>query len=163
MGDSHRFDLFAKMISCNFPKKDARIVDVAGGKGYLKEALRQLGYNNVVTMDKNRKAAKKQSSKNYKYGYFNYNIAEHFDCVCAMHPDEATDHAVMYAVQHHVPAFICPCCIKPDAVLFNGVYKFNNWVEHLKKLAKGMEVQELYLRMGGRNLVLKLMPIMQYR
>ena len=159
MGDSHRFDLFAKMISSNFPKRDARIVDVAGGKGFLKEALRQLGYNNVVTMDKNRKAAKKQIGKNYKYGYFDYTTPEQFDCVCAMHPDEATDHAVMYAVHHRVPAFVCPCCIKPDAVQFNGIYKFNNWVDHLKKLGKSMEVQELYLGMSGRNLVLKFKPI----
>ena len=159
MGDSHRFDLFAKMVSNNFPNRNARIIDVAGGKGFLKEALRQLGYINVITMDKNRRAAKKQTGKNYKYGYFNYNTSEHFDCVCAMHPDEATDHAILYAVNHRVPAFVCPCCIKPDAVLFQGNYKFHNWVEHLKKLARGMDVQELYLRMSGRNLVLKLRPI----
>jgi hypothetical protein len=158
MGDSHRFDLFAKMVSNNFPNRQARIVDVAGGKGFLKQALIQLGYKNVITMDKNRKAAKKQS-KDYKYGYFSHTTHERFDCVCAMHPDEATDHAILYAVTHKVPAFVCPCCIKPDAVLFNQNHKFNNWVDHLKKLAKGMDVQELYLRMSGRNLVLKLMPI----
>ena len=49
MGDSHRFDLFAKLISTNFPNRDKRIVDVAGGKGYLRAALFQLGYKNVWT------------------------------------------------------------------------------------------------------------------
>jgi len=158
MGDSHRFDLFARMVATNFPKKDARIVDVAGGKGYLKEALRDLGYTNVLTMDKNRKAAKKQKHLAYKYGYFNCNTQEHFDCVVAMHPDEATDHAVLYATKHRVPAFVCPCCIKPDAAAFFERYNFPNWVNHLKRLARGMDVQELYLKMAGKNLVLKLTP-----
>ena len=158
MGDSHRFELFAKMVATNFPKKDARIVDVAGGKGYLKEALRDLGYTNVLTMDKNRKAAKKQKHLAYKYGYFNCNTQEHFDCVVAMHPDEATNHSICYAVKHNITAFVCPCCIKPSAVLFQKNYKFHFWVEHLKNLAKGMEVQELYLKMSGRNLVLKFTP-----
>ena len=158
MGDSHRFDLFAKLIATNFPNRDARIVDVAGGKGYLRAALFQLGYKHVVTYDKNRKAASRQHRTGYKYGYFSYTTQEQFDCVAAMHPDEGTDHAVLYAVTHNIPAFVCPCCIKPDAVLFQGNYKFNNWVDHLKKLAKGMEVQELLLKMQGRNLVLKITP-----
>ena len=158
MGDSQRFDLFAKLVARNFPNKSARIVDVAGGKGYLKEALRELGYCNVLTMDKNRRAAKKQTHLAYKYGYFNYKIQEAFDLVVAMHPDEATDHAILYAVGHRIPAFVCPCCVKPDATVFFGQHDFKRWVIHLKGLARGMEVQELYLKMSGKNLVLKLTP-----
>jgi hypothetical protein len=158
MGDSHRFTLFAKMIRNNFPNLNARIADVAGGKGYLKEALHELGYTNIITIDKNKRAAKKQKHINYKYGYFSYNMSEHFDCVCALHPDEATDHAILYAVNHRIPAFVCPCCIKPDASTFFGQHDFSNWINHLKKLAKGMDIQELYLKMGGKNLVLKLRP-----
>ena len=158
MGDSRRFQLFADLVSRNLPDRSLRIADVAGGKGYLKAALHQLGYKNVVTWDKNRKAAKKQNHSGYKYGYFDYRTQEVYDCVVAMHPDEATDHAILYASIHHIPAFVCPCCIKPDAVLFNEKYNFHLWVNHLKRLAKGMDIQELYLKMQGRNLVLVLKP-----
>jgi len=158
MGDSRRFDLFAKLVSSNFSNRNARIVDVAGGKGYLKAALFQLGYKNVITYDKNKKAAKCQLRSGYKYGYFHYTTQEEFDCVLAMHPDEASDHSIIYASNHHVPCFICPCCIKPDAVFFQGHYDFTNWINHLKKLGKGMDCQELHLKMTGRNLVLKFTP-----
>lgn len=51
MGDRRRFDLFAKMIMREFPAA-RRIADVAGGRGWIQVALRELGHPAaVVTMD----------------------------------------------------------------------------------------------------------------
>lgn len=72
MGDSSRFRRFANLIHATFPNLSLRIADVAGGKGHLQAALRQLGYANVVSFDKRRGYAKRHRQKFYRY--------QHFDC-----------------------------------------------------------------------------------
>jgi len=71
MGDSRRFDLFAKLATKYFPKS-YRIADVAGGAGYLRLALREMGYNNVETWDKRFRHIKGRQ----RYQYFNWQIKE---------------------------------------------------------------------------------------
>ncbi len=44
MGDKRRFAEFALLVNQQFPDKEARIVDVACGKGMLNGRLRMLGY-----------------------------------------------------------------------------------------------------------------------
>lgn len=157
MGDSRRFDLFAKLINKHIPKT-AKIVDVAGGKGYLQAALRQLGYTDITSWDKRHKYA--ANRKGYRYGYFNWQAKEKYDAVVAMHPDEGTDHAILYAGKNRVPAIVCPCCIKPDATVFNGDHNFKTWCKHLEKLASknGLEVIWTRLKMQGRSDVLIIRP-----
>lgn len=157
MGDSRRFDLFSKVIERHLNKED-HIVDIACGKGYLQAALRQLGFKRITSWDKRKRTAKNRMG--YRYGYFDYRHKEKYDAVVAMHPDEGTDHAVLYAGNHQVPAIICPCCIKPHAVAYWGDYNFHSWVSHLKALAVdlGLTIQELMLPMSGKNLVLILRP-----
>lgn len=158
MGDSRRFHLFAQVIERHIPK-DANIVDVAGGKGSLQAALRQLGYTHVTSWDKRPKTAK--SRKGYRYGYFHYERApREYTAVVAMHPDEGTDHAIMYAVKRRVPAVICPCCVRPSAVVYSEDHNYNSWLKHLIGLAQkgGMEVITTALKMAGRRDVLILKP-----
>jgi hypothetical protein len=158
MGDERRFDLFAKLIAKHIPTS-YQIADVASGKGNLQAALRQLGYKKVISWDKQRRNASPRS--NYHYDYFNYNNAPRdYDAVVAMHPDEATDHAIMYAAKHKVPAIVCPCCVKPSAVVYWGDNNEHRWIAHLKQLAEknGLEVTETMLKMSGRNRVLICKP-----
>lgn len=153
MGDSRRFDLFAKLTDKHIYRETA-IVDVASGKGYLQAALRQRGFSNITSWDKRKKNGKNR--KGHRYGWFNWKCKEEYGAVLAMHPDEATDHAILYAGKHKVPALVCPCCVKSDAVVFWGKHTFKEWVKHLKRLAdnNGLSVQEEYLPMVGKNLVL---------
>lgn len=158
MGDSRRFDLMAKLAASHIPLT-THVVDVAAGKGYMQAALRERGFAAVTSWDKRPQQAK--GRKFYRYGYFDFRSAPRdYGAVVAMHPDEGTDHAVMYAVKHRVPALICPCCVKPSAVMFNRRHTFHAWVEHLVSLAEAghMEVQTAMLRMNGKNLVLILKP-----
>jgi hypothetical protein len=158
MGDPRRFDLFAKLIAKHIPTS-ARIADVASGSGALQAALRQKGFRNVVSWDKRKRNAKTRAG--YRYGYFNYeNAPRDYDAVVAMHPDEATDHVILYAVKHRIPAIVCPCCVKPSACAYWGDHNEHPWVEHLRQLArKGrMEVTETMLPMSGRNRVLIMEP-----
>lgn len=131
MGDCRRFDKFADLISQSIPS-DLKIADVAGGQGFLRCALAERGLTNVETWDKR---SKRKEGKQ-RYAYFNWETAPLYDAVVAMHPDEGTDHSILYAAKYGVPAFICPCCAKGSAVTYWGRNKYHDWVKHLLKLAE---------------------------
>ncbi len=155
MGDSRRFHLFAQVAKRNL-KTSLKIVDVAGGQGHLRLALKEMGFNNVETWDKrHNKIPGKQ-----RYQYFTHNVKENYEAVVAMHPDEATDHAIIYAGKHKIPAIVCPCCVKPDAEPFWDNHNSANWMKHLISLAHkyGLKVQQTFLPMRGKNEVLILKP-----
>lgn len=152
MGDSKRFRKFAELISYHFPNREQRIADVASGNGSLQQELRQRSFINIISWDKRRRNAKGRPG--YRYKLFNWRCDEKYDLVIGMHPDEATDHIIMYAVRNNIPFVVCPCCIKPSAYIYNDKSNFELWVEHLKRLARGFIITEHYLRIDGKNLVL---------
>lgn len=154
VGDPRRFDLFARMIQTNFPQyKEFPIADVAGGKGYLRGALLGQGFSNITTIDKRHRLAKGRPGT--KWGHFTIDTEEHYSLVAAMHPDEATDHAILYAAKHFVPFIICPCCIRPSARTFWENYAEAGWHKHLINLAqKTHEIVLAQLKMTGKNKVL---------
>jgi len=133
-----------------------RIADVAGGKGHLQAALRSHGYADIVTFDKRPKMAKRHRQKFYRYEWFSF--AKHrkeFGLVVAMHPDEGTDHSILYAVNNRVPFLVCPCCITPSATAFWDRKNFATWVAHLERLALAThELRRETLAIAGRSLVL---------
>lgn len=162
MGDNRRFELFAKIISKHIPKSKS-LADIAGGKGYLQFALREMGYKEIETWDKrgrNKKTNIKKGAIKQRYQYFNYQTAPDYDAVVAMHPDEGTDHSILYAAKKRIPAVICPCCIKPSAKAFWERHSYHLWVKHLIKLGEynNMEVIRTTLPMNGRNDVLIFIP-----
>lgn len=153
MGDPRRFDAFAKLVVRHVPLA-ASVADVAGGRGYLQAALRQLGYRSVVSWDKRKRYASGRAG--YRYGWFDYEKAPRYDAVVAMHPDEATDQVVLYATKHRIPALVCPCCVKPQAVPYWGDHNYRDWCSHLTKLATnaGAHVQWTELPIVGRSAVM---------
>lgn len=83
-----------------------------------------------------------------------------------MHPDEASDHIVLYAADRRVPFVLCPCCVKPSATPLSFEYESNSksqgkWFAHLSQLAQArrMAVEWIYLPMRGANLVLVGTPL----
>ncbi len=157
MGDVRRFDLFARFIASNF-YKGANIADVAGGKGYLRAALHEYGFQTVTSWDRRHGNAKGRPGT--RYGYFTQDTADAYDLVVGMHPDGATDHIIRYAIKHRVPFVVCPCCIIPSAVTYWGKHSIHPWIAHLKNMATkaGFEVSESQLKMTGRNAVLVGLP-----
>lgn len=158
MGDNRRFNLFAELISKQLPPNLYKnIADVAGGKGYLQFALKQKGYKNIITFDKRKKEKRVNvNNLNYSYRFFSSNIKEDFDLLVGMHPDESTDLIIVEAIKRSIPFIICPCCVKPYAVIFNKQHNYTNWIEHLKNIATkaNYDVQEFALKMTGKNIVL---------
>jgi len=156
MGDSRRFDLFTKEI-VQVLKPEMKIADVAGGKGYLRLSLSEHSFKNVETWDKRYKKV----AGNQKFSYFDYETApSDFDAVIGMHPDEGTDHLIMYAAKHRVPAIICPCCVKPSARAFWGRRKYNDWTKHLIALGESekLKVAHKKMKFNGRNDLFVFLP-----
>lgn len=158
MGDSRRFELFGALCGRNLHPQ-MRIADVAAGKGYLQANLHERGFVHVESWDRRPRMAK--GRRTYRYGYFNYRTAPKYDAVVALHPDEGTDHAILYAGIQRVPAIICPCCATPSAVAYWGARGgYVEWMRHLIRLAEScaLHVTHTELRMTGRNQVLILRP-----
>lgn len=157
MGDKRRFARFAELIAQEVPDRQSRLADVACGKGYLQMALRQLGYTNVVSFDKRKGLAKPHRQAFYRHEWFSFNKhRKEFAAVVALHPDQGTDHSILYAVNNTVPFLVCPCCLLPSASAFHPPrHSFAAWVQHLTGLASPThQVREHYLNLQGRNLVL---------
>jgi len=148
MGDKFRFSTFALMVHQAFPRQE-KIIDVAGGKGYLQYSLRQLGYN-VVTYDPKGKPFKRNLS--FVKKLFTTTTKVEADLLVGMHPDGATDCIVVQAIKRNVPFAIVPCCIIPVATSFKG--SFNGWLNHLTQLARPYKVERHYLNIKGKNTVL---------
>lgn len=158
MGDGRRFHLFGALIARNLDAR-MRIADVAAGKGYLRANLHERGFHDVTSWDRRPRQAKDRSG--YRYGWFDFRTAPDYDAVVAMHPDEGTDHTILYAGARRVPAIICPCCAKGSAVPYWGARNGHAaWMRHLTELAQAqyMDVTHTALPMTGRNEVLILRP-----
>lgn len=165
MGDEHRFNLFADLIARNTSGRDWRVVDVAGGKGHLRHELHRYKFKQVETVDGRvgehlwKTAIPVARGHKQSVRFFDYRKEKGHNLVVAMHPDEGTDHAVMYAKQHNCQAFICPCCVRPSAVDrgHNGRSKFE-WRRHLQELVSEMRTEWVTLPIQGDADVLMIWP-----
>jgi hypothetical protein len=167
MGDPRRFTAFATLIASQF-HGNYKVVDVAGGEGALRAALYNYGFKRITTYDPReyvgrndpRPARVRRCDPGQKHflRLFDYRKVEGYDLVVAMHPDGGTDHAVLYASKHQVPAVICPCCILPTAAPFQQRHTKEQWKRHLVQLAKGMDHKWLKMDIYGDSDVLILNP-----
>ena len=71
-------------------------------------------------------------------------------------PDGATDVIIQEASKRKLPFMIVPCCIIPKAFAFWDKHDYRNWIKHLKRksIKLGFVIDQYYLKMRGRNLVL---------
>jgi hypothetical protein len=155
MGDARRFRLLADLVHERFAAyRKSKIADVAPGKGQLQAELRRRGFRNIISFDKRKGFAGDREI--YRYGYFNCRSTERFDMVVGMHPDEGTDHIVLYGRWFSVPWVVCPCCVRPSGAEYgSGANDYWRWVAHLRAIGGGPSlVDTITLPMAGRNIVL---------
>ncbi len=117
MGDIKRFEVFADFIERNFPARYfPRVIDVAGGGGYLSLELILRGYEPVLVdprktnvRKKVRKERRKEMAKlERRFELFTPDMAADADLVVGMHPDGATEAICEAASFAHVA--LVPCC-----------------------------------------------------
>lgn len=157
MGDRRRFNEMAELILKQFPRARYKVVlDIAGGKGFLSFYLAKKGYLcKVIDIVKNRnKAFKGSKSHNVEMikGSFTEEMKIKGDLIVGLHPDEATEAIIEWAVKNKKPFIVCPCC------LFTGSgeqFHFDEWIKHLERIAEQTHiVDQQRLKIKGKNLVL---------
>ena len=125
------------------------LFDVAAGAGKLGRQLEARGFGPVHLAE-----SRRGSPLDWRFA------RRDLELVVAMHPDEATDHAVLLAGACGAALAVCPCCVKPDAVPFrhdgNGLREKSRWRRHLEGLARasGLRTEWAALDMSGDALVL---------
>jgi len=149
-GDPRRFHFFAEYIAARIPRS-AHIVDVASGRGILQAALRERRFSHVTSWDRRRRSPYNRDG--HRYDWFRHDTQESYDAVVAMHPDEGTDHAILYTGHHQISAIICPCCVRPSARPFWEPAKYHVWCAHLERMAQAVSLQVRWdrLPMNGRT------------
>lgn len=104
-GDSTRFEILAEYIYERFGNSIKYIADVAGGQGVLSRILnKKYNYNSEV-IDPRGFALKGVSNRQSEY---TRQMAEYYDLIVGLHPDEATREVVESAMCK--PIIVVPCC-----------------------------------------------------
>lgn len=160
MGDKRRFDLFASYIEVRVPK-DARIADVAAGKGYLSFALLRKGFKHVTPFEPDPRRGGQVTRLGMHVENFTSEHARDFDVVVGMHPDAATDHILDGCARFGLHGIVVPCCIKPSAwTYWHNRSSHAQWESHLREQSRerGLRVFGDKLKMVGANSVIEVKP-----
>jgi hypothetical protein len=160
MGDSRRFDLFARFVANQVRpsiRGDLRVADVAAGKGYLSWALREHGFIKVVPFEPHPRRGGQVRRLGIRAQEFTPTMAQDFDLIVGMHPDEATDCMLSGAALHRKMVIVCPCCVRPNAWSYSGARNSHvDWRRHLinRSRQSGLELNQGALKMTGANALL---------
>jgi len=104
-GDSRRFEILAGYIYERFGNSIKYIADVAGGQGLLSRILnKKFNYSSEV-IDPRGFTLKGVPNRDCEY---TPQMAEYYDLILGLHPDEATRAVVESAV--YKPVIVVPCC-----------------------------------------------------
>eukprot|EP01064_Diplonema_japonicum_P003236 TRINITY_DN12111_c0_g1_i1.p1 TRINITY_DN12111_c0_g1~~TRINITY_DN12111_c0_g1_i1.p1 ORF type:complete len:334 (+),score=66.75 TRINITY_DN12111_c0_g1_i1:407-1408(+) len=121
-----RFDAVCSFILKKLPVTDLEkgsVLDIAGGKGYLSLCLASAAPSLeciIVDPANNARGAAHRSkvreagvSRMAASGALPEDLLASCSCLVGIHPDEATDDVVLYALRHKKPFFVVPCCVFP--------------------------------------------------
>jgi hypothetical protein len=102
-GDPERFEVLADYVADNF-RGLRHVADVAGGQGMLSRLLNKKGFSSEV-IDPRGWPLKgiKNRAEEYSSG-----MADYYDLVVGLHPDQALEEVVQSAVLR--PVIVIPCC-----------------------------------------------------
>jgi hypothetical protein len=103
-GDPKRFEVLADYIAERYGNAVRYIADVAGGQGMLSRQLAKLNYEPEV-VDPRGWVIRGVSSRPEE---FDPRIADYYDLIVGLHPDEATRAVAEAALVR--PTILIPCC-----------------------------------------------------
>lgn len=103
-GDPRRFAALADFIAERYGSSVRYVADVAGGQGMLAKVLAKRGYDAEV-VDPRGWALKGVAARPE---VFNPALADYYDLIVGLHPDEATRAVAEAALQR--PTILVPCC-----------------------------------------------------
>ena len=103
-GDPKRFEVVTGFIATKYGKSIKYIADIAGGRGMLTRMLNKKSYEAEV-VDPRGWALKGVPTRKEE---FNSDMADYYDLIIGLHPDEATRSVVESAKIR--PTLVIPCC-----------------------------------------------------
>ncbi|MFQ6039375.1 MAG: hypothetical protein ACE5PV_00860 [Candidatus Poribacteria bacterium] len=103
MGDAKRFSVVAEYVEIHFPEVKY-IADVAGGKGYLSRLLSKKNYD-CELIEPREKVVK---GVKHRKEQFRADMADYYDLLIGLHPDDATRELAKAALIR--PVILIPCC-----------------------------------------------------
>ena len=108
-GDEKRFEVIAEYIYNRYGNSIKYIADVAGGQGLLSRILNKQYNYSAEVIDPRGFVLKGIESKQKKY---TPDMAEYYDLIVGLHPDEATRPVAESALYR--PILLVPCCNEWD-------------------------------------------------
>ena len=130
-GDDSRFDEVAKFVYDNFGNTITHIADVAGGQGLLTKVLnKKYNYESEV-IDPRKHQIKGVPGRQILYSN---DMADFYDLIIGLHPDEATIEVVKSACKR--PVLVIPCC--------------NHW-DKTKKLGSKELISDICVYLQGED------------
>lgn len=104
-GDDSRFEEIAGFIYERYGNKIKYIADVAGGQGLLAKILNKKYNYEAEVIDPREYQLKGVANRQ---GEYSRDMADYYDLIIGLHPDEATREVVESA--HKKPVLVIPCC-----------------------------------------------------
>lgn len=104
-GDPKRFEVVADYIASHYKGKIKYIADVAGGQGMLARFLTKKYNFDVEVIDPRKHGLVGTKRRQEEY---TKNMADYYDLIVALHPDEALKEVVASALVR--PVLVIPCC-----------------------------------------------------
>lgn len=155
MGDKRRFNVLADFLAEHIPP-EAKIADVAAGKGHLSLALKERGFSNLVAWEPNPRRFGQIRGVPLRVQPFTMDEAKAFDVIVGMHPDGATEEIVCGTARHEKRMFLVPCCAITSRTVMWTVNNWKGWIDHLLRLChrNGLNPKRKALPMSGRNVLL---------
>jgi hypothetical protein len=151
-GDPARFDVVAEFVADRFP--DAKYVaDVAGGQGMLTRILRKRFGIEAEVIDPRGWTLKGVPARAESYVA---SMADYYDVVIGLHPDEALREVVESADRSAV--LVVPCCNFWTRETKLGRDELMNEIEAFHKARSGTSERVLLDFTGPKNHALVLMP-----
>lgn len=165
MGDPQRFDALASFIEARVSDKNARIADVAAGKGHLSSVLKRRGYKCITAFE----PYPRQKLNGVQLKVCKFTNGNCFDIIIGMHPDQATDVILDEACKSKVAVILAPCCALPNRWRFEVFQRhqqgippsrqdinYHRWLKHLVAESKNRSLllKRATLPISGRNVVL---------
>ena len=166
-----RATAFAAWLVAHFPRNvlAAGVLDVAGGRGHLAIALGGTHGITTTVVDARPRQFEKAGAPSYEYmqAWFgpqfvsdHPGIVQTVGCVVGLHPDQATEPIVDFALSHGKPFAVVPCCVfgrlAPHRRLEDGsaVSSYEDFLLYLQQKDATGGVRTAFLPYHGRNVVL---------
>ena len=167
-----RAEVFCRWLIETFGKEvltaGSGVLDVAGGKGEISQRLAEANISSTVIdprdCRKGRDRGVKHILQNFDSSMWNDASFEPLlrkcSCVVGMHPDQATEPIVDFAIAMNKPFAVIPCCVFPKQSVFRTnqqndqdlVVTYEDFVSYLQ--SKHPDLRRHCLEFKGRNVVI---------